>query len=218
MNVQTTIRPISKGARGFTIVELMVVVAVIAAIAVTGLLAMSGGGEQRALNSATQNFSDALTEARARAIAQNRAVIVRVSEGLFGRGAGAARIDWFYSSSDLCADRLTAVAGSRVLVHQRQSGQLRRTTITRVSPSLTATPGVMELCFQPNGRVVDPALGRPMRPGDGSVFGGRALIEVSSVRCQGSTCSVGPLASVISIGYAGIVERMPPGYRIPRGG
>lgn len=196
--------------RGFTLTELMVVVAILGILAVIGVSSMARQNDARAVRGAAAKLQDIMQELRARSVTTNRAVVLTV---VAGGNAGPSSLTWVESSSNLCAGATGAAAGTLVMDPLNPNPDTRNTAIMRVRPSATDT---LEICFQPSGRVVDPATGRAFGSLSAGALGGRAYLELAPLDCNsGDVCQALPYVMTLALGFNGLSEVMNPEFRLP---
>jgi prepilin-type N-terminal cleavage/methylation domain-containing protein len=203
---------VRKSRRGFTLTEMMVVVAILGLLAVVGISSMARQNDARAVRGAAAELQDIMQQLRARAVTTNRAVVLTVVAG--GNGS-PSNLSWTESTSNLCAGATAALtpAGTLVMDAVNPNSATRNTAIMRVRPSAT---GSLRICFQPSGRVVDPATGRPFASLSAGALGGRAYVELAPLDCDsGAVCTALPYVMTLAIGFNGLSEVMNPEFRLP---
>ncbi len=203
----------TRRARGFTLTELMVVVAIIAVLSGVGLAALGSGREERALRRATATLLATFQELRAFSVASSRAVVVSVQPGNIGTGQ-AAQVRWWFSADNTCGAITPADAVVLPFAPRGDARQTRNVVITRAAPVRTGNTEV-RFCITPTGRVVDPATGLPLERIAGLTYDGQALFEMVPARCTTASCSASAYRTTVAIGFNGVTEQMPAGYRIP---
>ena len=154
---------------GFTLIELMVTIALMALFAAFAIPAMNGFVEQQRVNSTLSNYTNALTFARNEAIRQNLPVVVcgaQISSAgqLSGCTTGSST-NWsegIFLYGDADKDQAYSVTGTtqdvniRVVQSPNRSGENDKVTVSSVSRSSTGTPinsSNPVFQFMPNGQV-----------------------------------------------------------------
>ena len=154
---------------GFTLIELMVTIALMALFAVFAIPAMNGFVEQQRVNSTLSNYTNALTFARNEAIRQNLPVVVcgaQISSAgqLSGCTTGSSP-NWsegIFLYGDADKDQAYSVTGTtqdvniRVVQSPNRSGENDKVTVSSASRSSTGTPinsSNPVFQFMPNGQV-----------------------------------------------------------------
>lgn len=201
--------------RGFSLTEMMIVVAIIGILSGVGLAAMASGREERALRRATATLVGTLQELRAVASSSGRAVVINVAVGDIPTGQPGF-VRWWFSADNTC----TAItAGEVQTLSFRARGDDRDTrnvVITRVTPPRAGGgPSNVSMCITADGRVVDPATTRPLPRSGGSTYDGLAYFELIPARCDPTRCTASAYVTTVSFSFSGLIEAMPPGYRIP---
>ena len=154
---------------GFTLIELMVTIALMALFAAFAIPAMNGFVEQQRVNSTLSNYTNALTFARNEAIRQNLPVVVcgaQISSAgqLSGCTTGASP-NWsegIFLYGDVDKDQVYSATGAtqdvniRVVQSPNRSGETDKVTVNSTSRSSTGTPINSSnpiFQFMPNGQV-----------------------------------------------------------------
>ena len=154
---------------GFTLIELMVTIALMALFAAFAIPAMNGFVEQQRVNSTLSNYTNALTFARNEAIRQNLPVVVcgaQISSAgqLSGCTTGASP-NWsegIFLYGDVDKNQVYSVTGAtqdiniRVVQSPNRSGATDKVTVNSGSRSSTGTiiNSSNPICqFMPNGQV-----------------------------------------------------------------
>ena len=154
---------------GFTLIELMVTIALMALFAAFAIPAMNGFVEQQRVNSTLSNYTNALTFARNEAIRQNLPVVVcgaQISSAgqLSGCTTGSSP-NWsegIFLYGDVDKDQAYSVTGTtqdvniRVVQSPNRSGENDKVTVSSSSRSSTGTPinsSNPVFQFMPNGQV-----------------------------------------------------------------
>ena len=154
---------------GFTLIELMVTIALMALFAAFAIPAMNGFVEQQRVNSTLSNYTNALTFARNEAIRQNLPVVVcgaQISSAgqLSGCTTGASP-NWsegIFLYGDVDKDQVYSATGTtqdvniRVVQSRNRSGETDKVTVNSTSRSSTGTPINSSnpiFQFMPNGQV-----------------------------------------------------------------
>lgn len=131
----------ANSGRGFTLVELMVVLAVLALMIGIGVPAFNGIIQRNRLAAAANEFVSALQTARMEAVRRNRrAVLCPSTNGTSCGGGNWARLVIFIDE-DLSGD----VNGDELVV--------RTTDIVRAGSGVTASSGTNRIWFGSDGRV-----------------------------------------------------------------
>jgi prepilin-type N-terminal cleavage/methylation domain-containing protein len=199
------------GRGGFTLVELMVVVALIGILSVMGLVSSTRQADARNVRQASARFAQLVQDMRSRAVLRNRAVVMEVTAG----GASAqSMVRWFESANNLCGAVAPGAVpdGQLMMDPSTRGGVTRNVAITRVAP---AAANQLRLCFQPSGRVVDANTGRAFVPLATGALGGRAYVEMIPMRCADGVCRPTPYRRTMAAGFNGLTEAMAPGYTLP---
>ena len=154
---------------GFTLIELMVTIALMALFAAFAIPAMNGFVEQQRVNSTLSNYTNALTFARNEAIRQNLPVVVcgaQISSAgqLSGCTTGASP-NWsegIFLYGDVDKNQVYSVTGAtqdiniRVVQSPNRSGATDKVTVNSTSRSSTGTiinSSNPIFQFMPNGQV-----------------------------------------------------------------
>ena len=154
---------------GFTLIELMVTIVLLALFAAFAIPAMNGFVEQQRVNSTLSNYTNALTFARNEAIRQNLPVVVcgaQISSAgqLSGCTTGSSP-NWsegIFLYGDVDKDQAYSVTGTtqdvniRVVQSPNRSGENDKVTVSSASRSSTGTPinsSNPVFQFMPNGQV-----------------------------------------------------------------
>ena len=153
---------------GFSLIEVMVVVAVIGALAVAAIPNLLGGRHSQRIKAATDATMDIFQFAKVRAANDFNAYGVQVStdEGTGtiqvyeGTGPACSGIDWNAPLKTLSFSEDFGEA----------DGDIR---ITQVTP-----PFVSKLCFAPDGRVVDAQTSKPIPSTDQNYGAGEFIVSL----------------------------------------
>jgi prepilin-type N-terminal cleavage/methylation domain-containing protein len=148
-----------RASRGFTLIELMVVVIIISVVAVIALPAINNRMRDRRTQAAAQEVSTIYRNARLRALGRGAAVLVRYNSGANGtlevreavRTAGACLN---MPTSD-CRTPAWTNADSRVIggfAPANTSGFEPMHLVADAPPPLGGSPADMDVCFTPLGR------------------------------------------------------------------
>lgn len=194
---------------GFTLVELMVVVTIVAILAASGALYMGAATEKRQVDRAVGRIASVFQELRGRAMSNGQPVILEVSASNVGEGSGEGSMTWFDSTNGTCNDTSATQVGQHVLTPGDRTTRYLSSTILRVAP---ATSGATRLCFTTAGRVVNAVSSRPVAAVGSSTFGGRTFIELAPTRCEGSTCAARPHRRTVALEFNGLTQKMPEGF------
>lgn len=194
-----------RGAGGFTLVELMVVVTIVAILSVSGAVYFGAAAERRRLERGLNETTSLLQQLRNRAMSNGQPVILRVSASDVGEGSGDGSLTWFDSTNGTCNDASRVQGGQELLTPGELNGNYRGSTITRIEP---ATSGAAELCFTTAGRVVNPLSSRPVPAVGGSSFGGRTYIELATTECEGTDCVARAQRRTLSLEFNGLTQLM----------
>ena len=152
---------------GFTLIELMVTIALMALFAVFAIPAMNGFVEKQRVNSTLSNYTNALTFARNEAIRQNLPVVVcgaQISSAGQLSGCAPAGTNWsegIFLFGDVNKNQTYQSTGAitdvniRVVQSPNRSGSTDKVTIssatrTAVGTAISSNPVFQ---FQPNGQV-----------------------------------------------------------------
>ncbi len=139
---------VRRARSGFTIIELMVVVAIIAIAMAAALPAMRQAMRDRRTQQAAVAFLNDLREARSRATMRGRAHTVRVSIA-----ASYTRVDIVEGDTNSCRLSNWTMPASRVVFVEREWGDpalmVSDIAFDAVAPALP----YMEYCFTPMGRM-----------------------------------------------------------------
>ena len=154
---------------GFTLIELMVTIALMALFAAFAIPAMNGFVEQQRVNSTLSNYTNALTFARNEAIRQNLPVVVcgaQISSAgqLSGCTTGASP-NWsegIFLYGDVDKNQVYSATGAtqdvniRVVQSPNRSSETDKVTVNSASRSSTGDPinsSNPVFQFMPNGQV-----------------------------------------------------------------
>ena len=154
---------------GFTLIELMVTIALMALFAAFAIPAMNGFVEQQRVNSTLSNYTNALTFARNEAIRQNLPVVVcgaQISSAgqLSGCTTGASP-NWsegIFLYGDVDKNQVYSATGAtqdvniRVVQSPNRSSETDKVTVNSVSRLSTGAPinsSNPTFQFMPNGQV-----------------------------------------------------------------
>ena len=154
---------------GFTLIELMVTIVLLALFAAFAIPAMNGFVEQQRVNSTLSNYTNALTFARNEAIRQNLPVVVCgaqiSSAGQLSGCATGSSPNWaegIFLYGDVDKDQVYSAAGTaqdvniRVVQSPNRSGGTDKVTVNSVSRLSTGAPinsSNPTFQFMPNGQV-----------------------------------------------------------------
>jgi type II secretion system protein H len=194
---------------GFTLVELMVVVTIIAILATSGAVYFGAATEKRQVDRAISRVASVFQELRGRAMSNGQPVILEVSASRVGEGSGEGSMTWFDSTNGTCNDTSPTQIGQEVMTPGDRTTRYLSSTILRVAP---ATSGATRLCFTTAGRVVNAVSSRPVGAVGSSTFGGRTFIELAPTRCSGTTCEARPQRRTVSLEFNGLTQTMPEGF------
>ncbi len=180
---------------GFTLIELMVAVAIIGMVVVMGVLAQRANRDARMLKRASRDLLDLFQAARADAIRNGHAVLVVAS----GTG-GVTNIAVISLANNSCTSDWSDGLGA-VDVAQPPYQSARFTLL--VGPS-DASSG---FCFLPSGRIMNSGGSAPLAALAGDteyLFGGSAYIQISNAS--------GSLRQTVAVDPQGRAELMPAGF------
>jgi prepilin-type N-terminal cleavage/methylation domain-containing protein len=85
--------------RGFTLLEVMIVMVIMAVISAIAIPAFSSWREKQAVRSATQTLMAQLKQARVLALAENRNVAIKICDGTFIDASGKPVKAWVFDSN-----------------------------------------------------------------------------------------------------------------------
>jgi len=202
---------------GFSIIELMMVVVIIAVLTIVAFATFGGQREERDLRRATVEVASLLQEIRGHATSTGRAMVVQIDESDLGSGSGPGLISWWESLDNTCGSIPPNVTGSYVLDYNDLSTGTGRATITRVEPKTSGFGASVRMCITPSGRVVDPLTMRPVPAVGGATYDGQLFIELNLVRCRTGGCETSPFFTTVTLGFTGLTSSLPPGSRIADG-
>jgi prepilin-type N-terminal cleavage/methylation domain-containing protein len=155
--------------RGFTLTELMIVVAIIGVIVAAAVPALVANGERRVTMNVARTITEHLRGLRHLAVNSNRAYIVRITQGDGAQGATRGRILVYPSNSTRCIPASTNHTLSLSLdLDNRGAGLGRRTAGKNVQIVYLAPTPTLNLCFKPNGSIVGETHGAHLLPGSQS--------------------------------------------------
>ena len=196
-------RPPARVSRGFTVIELMVVVAIVAV-----LVALMMPTIQQALRSshvvdAAEELMGLVDFARVQAQARNRAYELRfdVATGTAEVNESASTRCSGFPTSAVC-DATQGCKGVRKAVFGTGTGDWKDVVIQAMAPSTWSS---RSLCFQPDGRVLDTQTGLPVQPTATGYGAGEARI---TLQLKGSTAVV---PQTVVVPYNGLPRRVPGG-------
>lgn len=195
---------------GFTVVELMIVVSIIAVLTIVGLASVGSNRDERAVRNATVIVADTIQELRTRSMMTARAIVVQIDRGN-PEGGQAALVSWFESLDNACGNAPGTRTGQIPFTHNQMTSRTRNTSLTDLGPLTPGFDRSLRFCITPSGRFVDPVSGLPFPRLGASPYDGVARIEIRNVQCRGITCRRGGLSSVLQIDTSGLVEVLPPG-------
>lgn len=220
----------NRRSRGFTVVELMVVIAIIAILAGLFAATLALPNDRRALNTAGVAITQFMQEVRQTAIRQGTPVVVMLGTPTGLSSGELGRVTAVGSSDGTCFNTNNTPLDTLIFASTDLSAdvdKLPRTRVVRAQPSGKRHVGILEtfpsdaadaLCFLPSGRMVG-VNGRPipMRMGDGrNEFGGMALIEIGFYdTTDASGESYDPNRRVVyGVTLVGMVEKLDPGVTL----
>ena len=180
-------RRMARGPKGFNLVELMIVVAIIGLIVVLSVPALLQLGAERQSVTVARSVTLHMRWLRDVAVSTNRAFVVRIREGNPSDPLARGRIDVYPSTSSRCAAaRNTADPELSVDMSELSPDNVQ---IVRASPR--DNNGVVELCIRPDGAVVglsgEPSIANGTSQSDGcaeSQEEWRALCGQNGVACM----------------------------------
>ena len=180
---------------GYTLLELMIAVAILAVLAALALPAVSGVLAKQRMKSATQEVIHLVDLARVQATSRNRAyemVINLQSSTITLNESESTRCDGFAGGVGNIR-HLDFVAGT-------PTDDLREVALTAVMP-LGLGNGTFNLCFKPDGRVLQTDTGRPIVSSSTGYGAGEASI---SLRRRASDGTAFGIVHRVVIPYNGI--------------
>jgi prepilin-type N-terminal cleavage/methylation domain-containing protein len=189
--------------RGFTLVELMIVVTIIGLLTVAGGLYFGATRERRSVDSATQSAATLMMELRNRAMSNGQPVIFRLAASRVGDGSGEGSITWSDATDGTCTDINAVQLGQQMLSATDDVRGYSTATIARISP---ASSGTTDLCFTTSGRLVSAVGSRPVGAVGASPFGGRTFVEFVATQCEGSTCVQRPMRRTLALEFNGMTQ------------
>jgi prepilin-type N-terminal cleavage/methylation domain-containing protein len=219
-NQKSKLRRAAHRNRGFTLVELMITIAVVGIMLAVGGTIIRNPRNVRALEGSSAGFQQLSQRARNRAMSTGNAVVMRVdshrpvsdliTSEMIGNGSGNSQIQIFeLAGADCDALRPSSpLIDPIVLDPSAPRAPYRHGVLTRLAPS-NASANQIELCFLPTGRMVDADSGREFENIGASPFGGRVLFEFRALGCYDALCQAMPGSRTVAINSNGMAEEMP---------
>jgi type II secretory pathway pseudopilin PulG len=157
----------SRSPQGFTIVEAMLAVGIIAILVALAMPSIQTGNRTTLMRSATQEVMHLMDLARVQAQSRNRAYEVAVN-------LGAGLITLNESANTKCSGIASGLSNVRQLVLGVGNGDFGEVGIVKVLPDGLGSQ--FNLCFKPDGRVLRTDTEKPIPSSDAVYGAGEARI------------------------------------------
>ncbi len=193
---------------GFSLIEIIIVLAVVAGVLAAGV-AVFGNDSSDQVRESTYDALGVLQRARNTAVRQGNAVVVIIWGTGSDPGAGqtAGRIDAFVAADANCpGTRPTAGAYEQLILTTHGGSPYEGAGIARISPVADQSSDPLELCFRPNGRVLDRTTAAPFAAAEDVDFAGDAHVwfQFGPTSDPGGTLAV-PRGHIV-IPYTGVAR------------